>query len=111
MARRVKSMRSEGKGKGGLGAAGSGMADSTRHHGVVALHPFQEFALDHKLIDVPVVVAPRGRGARVRGESRDCSLPSSAIRVDSTFYPPFSTSQRSTGHANISTTQRYSGLP
>src|SRR5262249_47120515 len=37
-----------------LADAGTGMSDSTRHHDVVALQRLQKFALDHKLIEVPV---------------------------------------------------------
>jgi integrase len=38
-----------------LAAAGAGMSDSTRHHDVVALQRLQKFALEHKLLDKPVI--------------------------------------------------------
>ncbi|MBS0260528.1 MAG: hypothetical protein JSS02_01120 [Planctomycetes bacterium] len=38
-----------------LAAAGAGMSDSTRHHDVVALERLQKFAIEHKLLDKPVL--------------------------------------------------------
>src|SRR5258708_10146455 len=37
-----------------LAAAGTGMSDSTRHHDVVALERLQKFAVQNKLLDMPV---------------------------------------------------------
>jgi len=38
-----------------LATAGTGMSDSTRHHDIVALQRLQKFALEHKLLDQPVI--------------------------------------------------------
>ena len=38
-----------------LAKAGAGMSDSTRHHDAVALQRLQKFALEHKLLDAPVI--------------------------------------------------------
>jgi len=38
-----------------LANAGAGMSDSTRHHDAVALQRLQKFALEHKLLDKPVI--------------------------------------------------------
>ena len=40
---------------GHLAKAGAGMSDSTRHHDAVALQRLQKFALEHKLLDKPVI--------------------------------------------------------
>jgi len=37
-----------------LALAGAGMSDSTRHHNVVAVERLQKFALEHRLLDMPV---------------------------------------------------------
>ena len=38
-----------------LALAGTGMSDITRHHNVVALERLQKFALDHGLLDKPMI--------------------------------------------------------
>ena len=38
-----------------LADSGTGMSDSTRHHDAVALQRLQKFALEHKLLDKPVI--------------------------------------------------------
>jgi len=38
-----------------LASAGAGTSDSTKHHDAVALQRLQKFALEHKLLDTPII--------------------------------------------------------
>jgi integrase len=50
-----------------LAKAGAGMSNSTRHHDAVALQRLQKFALEHKLLDKPVI----GKLEKLRVGRRD----------------------------------------
>jgi len=73
-----------------LAQAGAGMSDSTKHHDALAVERLQKFALEHKLLDKPVIgkleKPPVGRRDRVPSVSEPEAILARASRAFHLIY-------------------------